>query len=87
MIADSFKWTTKTLASPIEDAQDIAPGVDTDLTQPSRGIYIDGAGTLKVTLVNGTVTTYSNLAVGVTHAKRVIKVWGSSTATGIKTEW
>jgi len=87
MIADIFKWLTKTLESPVEHAQDIAPGVDTDLAQPSRGIYIGGTGSLKVTLLGGEVRTYDNIAGGITHAKRVTKVWGASTATGIKAEW
>lgn len=81
------KWESNAVGrdSPPDDAKDITPA-DSDLVGGvARGIYIDVAGTVKVTTAAGTVTTYSNLIVGAWHGMMISRVWATgTTASGIK---
>ena len=57
---------------------DISSSDDT-LAQESRGIYVGTSGDLKVDLAGGTTVTFSNLAAGVVHPLRVVKVYMDGT--------
>lgn len=56
---------------------------DVDLAAPARGIYIGGAGNLKVTMQNGDVVTFVGLLAGVVYPIRCVRIWEASTATNI----
>lgn len=54
-----------------------------DANGPFRGLYIGVTGTLKVTMVDGSVATFTNVAAGVL-AIAVLNVWTTvTTATGV----
>ncbi len=57
---------------------------DAPITPPSRGIYVGGAGDLKVDLPNGTTVTFVALAAGLCHPIAATKVYKTgTTATSI----
>lgn len=68
-----------------EDTDDYAGGVavvtsDTvDLAVPSRGLYVGGAGTVKVTMADGSVLTFSGVAAGTILPFIVTRVWAIGT--------
>jgi len=66
------------LDSPAGGAEAIVNG--TTLTQPSRGIYVGGAGNLGCTMVNGTTALFVGLAAGQVYPIR-ITVASSATTT------
>lgn len=50
----------------------------------TRGVYIGGAGNLRVDMADGTTVTFSGLAAGIVHPLAVKKVYATSTtATGV----
>jgi hypothetical protein len=50
----------------------------------TRGIYVGGAGNLRVMMADGTDILFSNLAAGVAHPLAVVRVYATNTtATGI----
>ena len=72
------------------DSDDFAGGVavvtsDTvDLAAASRGLYIGGAGALKVTMADGSVLTFSGVTAGTIFPIIVTRVWAiGTTATNI----
>ena len=49
-----------------------------------RGVYIGGAGNLRVTMANDDVVTFTALAIGVVHPISAKRVWSTATtATSI----
>jgi hypothetical protein len=56
-----------------------------DLTPDVRAIQIDGtSGAVKVTFVDDTVYTFSNLVVGMVYPYRIKRIWSTGTAaTGV----
>ncbi len=73
----------KAIASPITGAFAVTPNDATDLTEITLSLYVSVAGAVKVTLADGSVVTYANLAAG-RHPLRVKRVWATGTAaTGI----
>lgn len=61
------------------DAFAITPNDSTDLTVPTRGIYVGTAGHLKVDMLDGTTVTFNNLAAGTIHAIAVKRVYATGT--------
>lgn len=70
---------------PAEHAYRITPSDVNDLIAPTRGIYVGIAGNLRVRMVDGSDETFENLAAGIIHPMRVIRVFATGTAaTGIR---
>lgn len=75
------------LSSPVTGAAAVTPNDATDLAEVTLSLYIGTAGTLKVTMFDGSVVTYAAIAAG-RHPLRVKRVWsGGTSATGIVAEY
>lgn len=75
------------LSSPITGASAVTPNDATDLAEVTLALYVGTAGTLKVTMFDGSVVTYPAIAAG-RHHLRVKRVWASGTsASGIVAEY
>lgn len=65
----------------------VTPSDSTDFPTATRALYIGVTGNVKVTMLDSSVVTFSNVAVGVLPV-RVTRVWSTSTtATGIIALW
>jgi hypothetical protein len=72
------------LESPAGFAMAITPNDGEDLAHATRGIYVGASGDLKVTLAGRTTVTFVDLAAGMIHPLRVVRVFDTDTdATGI----
>jgi len=81
---DTFSGRSASLIDPITDLEAITPNDSTDLSYVTRGLYIGGAGNVRVITVGGQTVTLTALAVGVWHPIRVTRVLSTSTtATSI----
>ena len=82
-IKNRHKATTIHIASPVTGAFVITPNDATDLQEPTVSLYVGTAGTLKATMLDGSVVTYPALAAG-RHPLRIARVWANGTsATGL----
>ena len=87
-MADTFDGFTSGLDSPAANAATVTPNDSTDLTTASRGIYIGGAGDLRVTMVGKATVTLSAVPAGTLLPLRVVRVLATSTtATNIVALW
>jgi hypothetical protein len=79
---DTFGDQPIGLSSPAEDAFEIEASDEDKLPKVTRGILMDAAGALSVTMQSGARVTFpaGMLGAGVIHALRVSKVW--STGSG-----
>ena len=66
------------MATPVHGAAAVTPNDSTDLNEITTSIYVGTAGTLKVTMVDGSVVTYGAIAAG-RHPLRVKRVWATGT--------
>lgn len=83
-MTDSFETYNTGLTSPIREAVAVIPSDSIDLTDPTRAVYIGGAGDLDVTMVSGQRVTFQSVMGGVAYPLRVARVWAAgTTATGI----
>jgi len=83
-MADLFSNFKAGLSSPASNAFAITPHDTNDLAIMTRGIYVGASGDLKVTLSGGTTVTFVDLAAGMIHPLRVVRVFAAGTdATGI----
>lgn len=83
-MSDEFASQKTALNSPANHAFAITPADGSDLDHVTRGIYVGGAGNLKVDMAGGETVTFTGLAVGVVHALRVKRVYlTGTTATAI----
>lgn len=74
------------IASPVTGAFVVTPNDSTDIAEVSMNLYIGTGGTLKVTMMDGSVVSYAAIAAG-RHPLRVKRVWSTGTsATGIVAE-
>lgn len=77
---DPFALYPSILDSPVTRAFAITPDDNNDLAIFTRGIYVGTSGDLKVLLVGDTVpVTYKGIATGVTHGKRIKRVYATGT--------
>lgn len=73
---------------PAWNAASITKNDSTDLTNPTRGIYVGATGNLKVTMLSGDIVTFVGLAAGVIHPISAKRVWSTdTTVTGIVGVW
>lgn len=63
----------------VRQAEAISPNDDTQLVPVPRGVYVGGAGNLKVDLVDGGTVTYTNVPAGTTLMISPIKVYATGT--------
>lgn len=69
---------------PGQSAVAITPNDGADLARITRGIYIGGAGNIKVDMSDGTTVTFTAIAAGIIHPIAVKRVYLTGTsATGI----
>jgi hypothetical protein len=62
----------------------VTPADGSDLANATRGVYVGAAGSLKVDMVGSGTVTFANLAAGVIHPLRVVRIYATgTTATGI----
>lgn len=74
--------------APASHAAAITPHNTNNLANATRGIYVGGAGNLKVDMIGGEAVTFTALAVGVIHPIAAIKVYSTgTTCTGIVGVW
>jgi hypothetical protein len=75
------------LTNTVTGAAAVTPTDSTDLTEITLSLYIGTAGTLKVTMMDGSVVSYAAITAG-RHPLRVKRVWQNGTsATGIVAEY
>lgn len=67
------------LTAPAEGMFDIIPDDNADLELITRGIYIGSLGNLHVRMIDGTEGTYGDLAAGIIHPMRVVRVFATGT--------
>jgi len=80
---DNFENFPTSLDSPAKGILEVTPSDGTDLTISSRALAVAEEGTVKVTMVNGTVGTIT-IVPGAPFAVRATRVWATGTsATGI----
>ena len=74
------------ITSPVTGGYAITPNDSTDLAEVTLSLYVGTAGTLKVTMMDGSVVSYAAIAAG-RHPLRVKRVWATGTsATGLVAE-
>jgi hypothetical protein len=78
-IADALNAMT-----PADSAFAVTPNDDDDLSVVTRGVFIGGAGNLKVTLSSGDTVTFTDIAKGFVHPIRAKRIFSTgTTATNI----
>lgn len=83
-MADAFESHSPGLSSPCTFGEAITPNDGADLANVSKEIFFGGAGTVKVTWLNGQEKTLTVVA-GDLRAWRVKRIWATgTTATGIE---
>lgn len=83
-MANTFSSHSSGLESPGEHAFAVTPNDSADLAYVTRGVYVGGTGTLKVTMLGGEDVTFTGLAAGVIHPIRAKRIWSTGTsATGV----
>ena len=81
---DDFQSVASGLESPGRHAIAVTPSDSVTLAHASRGIYIGGAGDLKVITVGGETVTFASMAAGIVYPICVTQVLATgTTATGI----
>jgi len=67
--------------APYYGAAAVTPSDSTDLAKaPTRGLYIGGAGAVKVDLMDGSTVTFAAVPVGTTLYIRATRVYSTGTA-------
>lgn len=79
-MSDSFASHQRGLESPGEHAFAVTPNDSADLAYVTRGVYVGGTGTLKVTMLGGEAVTFTGLAAGVIHPIRASRIWSTGTS-------
>lgn len=79
MAEDRWRLENPKVTAPSDDGFYITPDDDTDLAYVTRGIYIGTSGNLAVMRKSGNTIIYPNLAAGVIHPIRCIRVLATGT--------
>lgn len=82
-MADIFENQAANLAGPAFGAFSITPSDGVRFDQPSRAIYVGGAGNLVAEMLDGTVATFSGVPGGALMPIRVVKILAASTASAL----
>lgn len=87
-MTDTFRKHSRGLTAPPENATAIQPADGTPLSHASRAIYVGGAGTLRVEMLNGEAVSLIGVAAGSLLPIRVRKVFQTgTTASGLVAFW
>lgn len=78
-MADPFVNAASGLTSPGANAFAITGNDSTDLTNATRGIYVGGAGDVKVTMVGSGTVTFAAVPAGSTLPVRAARVFATGT--------
>lgn len=79
-----FRGLDRTLNDPYHQALAVVPNDANDLVNACRGLIVNGAGTVKVTLLDDTVPVTLTLQAGIDYRLMISRVWATgTTATGI----
>ena len=85
---DTFKTFARSLTSPPEYAQEIAPSDAAALPFVTRALYVGGAGDVALRLMGGAEVTLRNMQAGSLIPIRIDRVKASgTTATGLIGLW
>jgi hypothetical protein len=76
---DNFSQFTRGASGPVNGAVAVTPDNSNDLTNTTRGIYVGGAGNIKVDMADGTTVTFTAIAIGIVHPLRVKRVYATGT--------
>ena len=68
------------LIDPAEGAFAVTPSDSAELAKVSRGIWVGVAGDVTLSMINGDVVLFTNMAAGTVHPLRVRKVFSTGTA-------
>ena len=78
-MADPFAYTAPGLSSPGGNAFAVTGNDSTDLTNATRGLYVGGAGDVKVTTIGGSTVTFAAVPGGSVLPVRVARVFATGT--------
>jgi hypothetical protein len=78
-MTDMFKKYSRGLTSPPEHAIAISPDDTSELSQPTRALYVGGGGNLRVTLLGGSTVSFANVPAGSMIPLRVTRVFATNT--------
>ena len=68
---------------PAEHADVVAPSDTADLINVSRGLYVGGAGNVKVTMYGGETVTLQGILAGTVLPIQVCRVWSTGTTASL----
>ena len=78
-MADPFASSTPGLSSPGANAFAITGNDSADMTNATRGIYVGGAGDVKITMVGGGTVTFVAVPAGAFLPVRAARVFATGT--------
>ena len=78
-MADSFSSSMPGLSSPGANAFAVIGNDGTDLINATRGIYVGGAGDVKVTTVGGSTVTFAAVPAGGVLPVRAVRIFATGT--------
>jgi len=78
-MADDFASHETSLMSPAQDATAITPSDSLALPRATRGLYVGGAGDLRVQMISGEVVTFTGVLAGAYYPLRVAQVMATGT--------
>ncbi len=70
---------TGALTTPASNAALVSPDDGANIAAESRGLWVGGAGNMKVTMLDGTTLLISGIQAGTLLPIRVSRVWASTT--------
>ena len=79
-IEDYISGAGKGSASPFQGAFGITPSNTNNLVHQTRGIFIGGAGTLHVTMADGSDATFTGIIAGTMLNIAATRVWSTGTS-------
>jgi hypothetical protein len=85
---DAFSRQRALTSDPYTNAVAVTPHDTNDLTYVTRGVYVGGAGTLKVNMQDSGTVTFTGVPVGTLLPIRATRVFSTGTsATSILALW
>lgn len=76
------------MVGPVSNAAAVATSDSNDLQYVTRGLYVGGAGDVKVTMKGGQTETFYSVGAGTVLPIRVSRVWATGTsATNLTALW
>jgi len=76
---EQYKFESTSLTSPARGAFTITPANDTDLSEPTRAIYVGGTGHISVTMFSGDEVVFNSVQAGSFLPIRVKRVKSTGT--------